>query len=235
MAHNKILMYLYQCRSEEFIECFNQEDGDICPCFMSQLYSSCYALHVILEDEIFGWGEHIRPTIEICRKGCSEILSYLTTKVNITGDYKKRFMDFVRNEYQWYEDDIDFDWMLDGDLDKLKSQGYREIDCYLYEAGMKLHYDKVIKLLKQGADPYVSISADFSASETREHPAYQLWEELSMRVEDLFICDNFGYVLKEGVKKNDVEISTKQIHSVYQAAAYQLMLNLIAESDDAKE
>lgn len=237
MAYNKILTYLFQCRSEEFIEYFNQEGNDHCPYFILQLYSSCYALHVILEDEIYGWENHIKPTIEICRKGCSEILSYLATKANITGDYKKKFMDLAKSKYQWYEDDEDFDWMLHGDLETLKSKGYREIDCYLYEAGMKLHYEEVIKLLKQGADPYVFISADYLASEAEEYDydTCQLWNELFLRVEDLFLCEDYGYVLEEGTKKHDVEISMQQIYSVYQAAAYQLMMNLITEFENAQE
>ncbi len=234
MATNKLFSYLFQCRSEEFIERFYQNNCASCSQGISNLYACSYALHVILKDD--SWGEHIRPTIEICRKGCDEILSFLASKTEIPKDYETTFKDFVRSRYQWNEEEDDFEWMLDGDIEKLREQGYREIDCYLYEAGMKLHYDRVIELLERGADPYVSISADVIASEAESHlyDTYRLYEKVGIIIDDSFF---YGVepIIKKGVQKIDVEIHESIIQSVFQTAAYLIMLKMIDTFEKSKK
>ena len=235
MATNKLLSCLLQCRSEEFIEQFNQNNCVSCSQGISNLYACCYALHVILENEM--WGEHLRSTIKICRKGCEKILSFLASKTEVPKNYEETFKDFVRSRFQWWDEEDEIEDMLDGDIEKLRERGYREIDCYLYEAGMKLHYDRVVELLEQGADPYVSISADYIAGEAESHPddTYCLWKDVCLRVENFVICNGVVCILEKGIEKIDADIHKRYICSVFQTAAYQIMGNIIDNFEKSKK
>lgn len=228
MATNKLFSYLFQCRSEEFIERFYQNNCASCSQGISNLYACSYALHVILENEM--WGEHLRSTIKICRKGCEKILSFLASKTEVPKNYEETFKDFVRSRFQWWDEEDEIEDMLDGDIEKLRERGYREIDCYLYEAGMKLHYDRVVELLKQGANPYVSISADYIAGEAESHESC-LYEKIGIIIDDLFF-DGVGHIIEKGVKKVDDE---ELIHWVFQTAAYLIMLNIIDNFEKSKK
>ena len=48
--------------------------------------------------------------------------------------------------------------MLDGSLHELVSLGYREIDCKLYEAGMKLKYSSKRIIAKRSKQTRINIS-----------------------------------------------------------------------------
>ena len=227
MSKNKLLTYLFQCRSKEFIESFRKVKK-LSSKEELELYSYCYALDIILTDE--AWGKMILPVIEVCRKECKVLIDFFKSEIEIPENYDSIFKEMVRKNYQYYYDDDDFEFMLGGDIEKLKELGYREIDCYLFEAGMKLHFEDTLILLKKGGNPFACISADFSASEIYETEYYDgdsLYEEAFSRVNDLCICDEFNELWKNGVKKIDVKIKDTDICGLFMAAGYQLIVNMI--------
>lgn len=236
MISCKLLTYIFQCRSKEFIDYFQSTQDKPCPHGVLCLYYYCYALDIIFGTDV--WRESYMPTVEACRKGIREIKAFLCSQVEVSTDFETTFQHFVKENYQYYDEEDDFDWMLDGDIEKLKSQGYREVDCRLYEAGMKLHFDEMMDYLAKGGNPHAYISANYLAideeSLKNNDCGWCLYEEALLRTEDLFICDDFGVIIGKGLQGIDVDISERDIRAVFMAASYQMVLNKIDDFEKNK-
>lgn len=127
--------------------------------------------------------------------------------------------------------------MLDGDLETLIPNGYRDIDCYLYEAGMKLRYDKMDDLLLKGADPDVFISAYYPsyATDMLKQEGKSLYEMAATLVYDVINIDRLGDVWESGMKGVDYEIEDRLIYSrLFYGAAYMIVLNRLHEFEKSR-
>ena len=97
--------------------------------------------------------------VKSCRMECKKILDYLKTVISIPDTFEAELAVFLK-KFSYYEDDEDLDMMLDGSLHELVSLGYREIDCKLYEAGMKLKYSEVKRIIAKRGKSRINISGD---------------------------------------------------------------------------
>lgn len=88
MESNKLLMYLLQCRSKDFISRFKQV-GNYCHTGIMKLYSINYANRLLLNSD--DWMPSFRPVVEHCRKGCDEIDRFLRTQAEIPHDFESSF------------------------------------------------------------------------------------------------------------------------------------------------
>lgn len=236
MVPNKLLTYIFQCRSKEFIEHYTESLDKPNSSDLLYLYNCCCALEIVLEAGNLGEEYLSEDVIEYCRKGCHELKEFICSQIEIPNNYEKTFYDFLRN-YQYYPEERRLEDILNGDIEELKSQDYREVDCLLYEAGMKLHFDEMMDYLEKGGDPHVYITADIHSSEVEalKYNGFSLYGESIMRIEDLFMCYSFRGVLKRALNKIDVELSLSQIHGVFWAAAYQIVLNKIDDFERNKK
>lgn len=136
-----------------------------------------------------------------------------------------------------YDDDDGLEYILDGSLSQLISMGYREIDCLLYEAGMKLNYAKVKQLLEFGANPNAWISSDYfseMANEADIYDAYCLNVDIDTIISDAIDIDIYTY-WECGIRNELLPIRENVIYSLSQGAAYRLMDTLISMNMQIKQ
>lgn len=229
-TENLLLLYLLQCRAKDFIKSFEAQSNR---CFTGvySLYRLAYSNYLLLSDD--DWNPSCISVIEQCRKGCREILEYLQTIISIPNSFESNLKHHFKR-FAYYEADEDFEWMLDGSLSQLISLGYLEIDCLLYEAGMKLNYSEVEHLLELGANPDIHISGDFSPAEIEKvdiNDTYCLRVDVNTRLSDAIDLDGIYTYWENGVRNETQSIGTNDIYSFFQGAAYRLMELLISEKN----
>lgn len=223
---NKLMLYILQCRSTDFISHFEAQNNR---CFMGvySLYLIAWANYKILS--IDSWTPSFMEVVKPCRVGCEEIIHYLRTVVAIpnTLDNLKRHLKSFAN----YDDFDALYLMLDGELSQLTDLGYREIDCRLYEAGMKLDYDEAEKLLAMGANPNIFISSSLSPSEAEDNESetYCLSREVNSIVFDTVDIDNIDRYWIAGVKNEPQKVRLRDIEALFKGAAYRLMEELLSK------
>lgn len=226
-TENLLLLYLLQCRAKDFIKRFEAQSNR---CFTGvySLYRLAYSNYLLLSDD--DWNPSCFPVIEQCRKGCREILEYLQTIISIPNSFESDLKQHFKH-FAYYDDDEDFEWMLDGSLSQLVSLGYREIDCLLYEAGMKLNYSEVERLLEIGANPDVHISGDFTPTQAKDedlkYDVYCLTVDLNTCVCDSVELDGIYSYWGNGVRNEIQSIGENDIYSFCYGAAYRFMEILI--------
>lgn len=223
---NLLILYILQCRAQNFIEQFEAQRNR---CFggVYSLYMMAYSNYLLLSEDL--WLQSCMAVIEQCRKGCREILDYLQHIMELPDTFEADLRAYMKR-YACYADDDDFDYMLDADLPKLLSLGYRKVDCLLYVAGMKLNYDEVEILLALGADPNVKIYGDYTAAQAAEASIYDVYcvgEEANNRVSDAVdLYGVYGY-WESGVNGENKEIGEDDLYYFFQGAAYRLMVMIL--------
>lgn len=227
-TNNPLILFILQCRAEDFKRSFEAQDNR---CFMGvyTLYQLAYCNYLILSDN--NWEPSFLPIIETCRRGCREILDYLKTLITIPISFQSELVGLLKRFSYYYENE-DIDTMLNGSISKLVSLGYREIDCRLYEAGMKLNYSETERLLNQGANPTVYISGDYSPSEAEKigcSEASCLTTDVNTVVCDAIDLNGIESYWKTGVNKEEHTVLKNDIRTIFQAAAYRIMENIISE------
>ena len=227
-TENSLLLYLLQCRAKDFIKIFEAQNN-CCFTGVYSLYQLAYSNYLLLSGD--DWNPSCISVIEQCRKDCSKILDYLQSIITIPNSFESDLKQYLAR-FAYYDDDEDFEWMLDGSLSQLVSLGYREIDCLLYEAGMKLNYSEVERLLALGANPNVRISGNYSSEDVIKADLYDvscLNVDINTRVCDA--TDLYGVFTywECGVKKEKQSIEAHDINEFFQGAAYSLMEMLISE------
>lgn len=228
-TNNLLLLFVLQCRADDFIQRFEEQNNR---CFMGvySIYQVAYCNYLILSDE--EWNPAFMTVVKSCRMECKKILDYLKTVISIPDTFEAELAVFLK-KFSYYEDDEDLDMMLDGSLHELVSLGYREIDCKLYEAGMKLKYSEVKELLRKGANPRINISGDYTASEAENIKC----EDFSCLTTDVHtvICDTvdldgiYSY-WEKGINREEQTFIAEDLRSFFQAAAYQIMKILISNN-----
>lgn len=177
-TYNPLLMYLMQNRADDFIERFKQSKR-VCYFGVLMLHHVAYANKILLS--IPDWQEDFKPILSKCRTDNNRILEYLKSTISFPKYYQKGFAEFLKSfarypkKYGFKIEDI-----LGDILPNLVEMGYREIDCLLYEAGMKFNFNRIIDLLSEGANPYVHISGDYSP----ETAAKLDWQDVKCLYED---------------------------------------------------
>lgn len=223
---NKLMLYILQCRSADFISYFEAQNNR---CFMGvySLYLLAWANYKILS--IDSWTPSFMEVVEPCRVGCLEIINYLRTVVAIPDslDNIKKYL----KSFASYDDSDGLDLMLEGALSQLTDLGYQEIDCRLYEAGMKLDYDEAEKLIAMGANPDIFISSELSQSEAEnnEYEAYCLSCEVNSRVCDTLDFDEIDRYWISGVKNESQKLRLRDIEALFKGAAYRLMEEVLSK------
>jgi hypothetical protein len=123
--------------------------------------------------------------------------------------------------------------MLDGDLEVLLAKGYREIDCLLYEAGLKFNFKKVKELLSQGANPYAHISGDFTSEEAAKRKTYDdvysLYSDAYTHACDAGSLYGICYCWETGIQKKDIKVDDDLIRTLFQGAGCQWVVDIIRE------
>lgn len=84
-SNNLLLLYILQCRSEDFIKRF-EEQNNHCLIGVYSLYQLAYSNYLILSDD--EWSQSAIPVIEICRKRCKEILVYLKNIIAVPTSFE---------------------------------------------------------------------------------------------------------------------------------------------------
>ena len=228
VTENKFIRYMLQGRPEEFIACV-ESLSNRCYFGMLTFYQFAYANYILLSDE----GREVdKPTLE----GCKRILDYMATIIDLPEKFDNAFERFLK-KYAWYDDNDKIRWMLNAELDKLKSLGYQETDCLLYEAGLKLRYDEVRRLLALGADPNARICAKLSpanaAQKAEEHSEWMgkrifcLTYEVRKHIRNVFDDGHIYSYWRTGRRRKDTPIRNDDLRRVFQGAAYCLMQRMI--------
>lgn len=226
-SNNLLLLYILQCRSEDFIKRFEEQNNH---CFIGvySLYQLAYSNYLILSDD--EWSQSAIPVIEICRKRCKEILLYLKNIIAVPTSFEYDLRKHLKC-FAYYSEDYDFEFMLDGSLPHLLSLGYKEVDCKLYEAGMKLDYSEVERLLNIGANPNVWMSGDYNPEDAVKAGidyAYCLTDDINTIVCDAVDVYGIYSYWEKGVRNEKQSVDIENLNFLFQGAAYQLMGMLIS-------
>lgn len=223
---NKLMLYILQCRSADFISYFEAQNNR---CFMGvySLYLMAWANYKILSIDF--WTPSFLEVVEPSRVGCAEIMNYLRSVVAIPDslDNVKKYLKSFAN----YDDSDGLDLMLDSELSQLIDLGYREIDCRLYEAGMRLDYEEAEKLIEMGANPNIYISGELppSKAEGNEYEAYCLSCEVNSIVSDTLDFDAIDRYWIAGVKNESQNVRLRDIEALFKGAAYRLMEEVLSK------
>jgi hypothetical protein len=218
-------MYLLQNRAQDFIDCLEQ-DGNKCYMGLLSLYHVAHANELLLSDT--DWTSKFMPIVETNRLENNRILKYLESLIEITPDVYTLFSKYVKR-FAVYYDDEDFNAMLDGSLDDLIKKGYREIDCRLYEAGLKFNFREVRQLLKQGANPYVHISGRYSSEEVDESEANDVYSLYDDALQYAYENEDYGIwdCWKAGINGTETLVEESLFGALFQGAGCQLVVNII--------
>jgi hypothetical protein len=227
--NNRLLMYLLQNRSKDFIIRFEALKNK-CYFGVLSLYYYAYATKLLLSD-IKSDSYSSLPLIEKCKSENEQILSYLKsfikTKTKVIPGFDK-----IAKEYAPYNEDADLDSIFNGYLNELTQMGYRAIDILLYEAGMKFNYSRMIELLEQGANPFVRISIDYTPQEASQLEIKNVCslyiDVLRRRHNCVFLTDVINY-WKDGLEGNDTMIYNNVLDELFSGAGCQLVINIIRQ------
>jgi hypothetical protein len=225
-GNNLLLMYILQSRAEKFIKCFETESNGCCFGILA-LHHVAYANKILLANSELDPG--LLPIVDRCKVENAQILKCLKPSIKVPVNIGKNFVRLVKQVALFDEND-DFDSMLKCNINELTKMGYREIDCLLYEAGLKFDFEKVRGLLEQDANPYVRISG---------HNAPQELSGLSMKDADSLyhiarngVCNSiriYGVAdcWKDGVEGRETLITSDLLRELFLGAGCQMVLNII--------
>lgn len=230
--NNYLLMYLLQNRADDFIRQFESQNHR---CFMGiySLYRVAFANKILLDDT--QWVPDFLPIVENGRKENIRILNYLSSLIDVPNDFFKEFKTSLK-PFAWFDEDDDYDWMLNESLEKLMEMGYREIDCELYAAGMKFNFSELEKLLADGGNPYIKISAF--------NPPH-LASKMNLQIDDVFSLYDEAYThacdcgsiygvcdcWRDGFYGKETHITQELLHELFQGAGFQLVVETIRNNN----
>lgn len=232
MPQNYLILYILQCRAKDFIERFEAQ-GNRCFAGVYSLYMMAYSNYMLLSDEL--WRQSCMAVIEPSRKGCQEILNYIQTIIAIPETFETDLRAYLKH-YACYDDDDDIDYILDGSLPQLMSLGYREIDCLLYEAGMKLDYAEVERLLELGANPNVRICGDYTVAQAAEAGIYEVYclgDDVNAKVGDAIGLYGVYVYWESGINGENRVMGKDDLYEFFQGAAYRMMEMIICRNNPA--
>ena len=226
--NNRLLMFLLQNRVDDFIKQFEVRNNR-CSMEIYSLYRAAYANKILLGDS--EWETEFMPIIEKGRRENNAILDYLGSIIHLSEDFHVEFMKSLKS-FAWFEEESDFDIMLDDSLENLKKKGYREIDCRLYEAGLKFNFHEFMRLLNEGGNPYARISA-LSSPEIAANmnpnmdDVYSLYDDVCRHACDS--CDIYGIgdTWKDGFNCNETTVTQELLREFFQSAGFQLIINMV--------
>lgn len=233
MSQNFLILYILQCRAKDFIERFEAQENR-CFAGVYSLYMMAYSNYLILSDDT--WLPSCMTIVEPCREGCQKIMEYLRSIIEIPNSFESDLKAYL-SHFAFYEYEDDLDYMLDGSLQELISLGYRDIDCRLYEAGMKLNYDEVERLMSNGANPDVHISGGYSpekAVEAALYDVYCLSDDVTERVFNAVDLYGVYAYWKSGVRCETQTVDDRDLNAFFQGAAYRMMEILICRKKSEK-
>lgn len=226
--NNHLLMYLLQNRSEEFIRRFEDKNNRY---FMGvySLYRVGYANKILLMDN--DWTPEFLPVVDKGRKENQRILDYLASIIPIPNDFLEDFRNSLK-PFAWFDDEDDFEFMIDGTLDKLEEMGYRRIDCKLYEAGLKFHFEEFKQLLALGANPYAKLSAYFPPSvasklDITNYDVYSLHDDTQCHLSDSISIYGIGDCWSNGLSGKETIINQELMSEFFLATGCQLLCEAI--------
>lgn len=226
--NNHLLMYLLQNRADDFIREFEAQDNR---CFMGvySLYRVAYAIKIILQDE--DWSAGFLTVVKKARVENQSILDYLASIIPIPENFIDDFKESLQ-PFAWFDEDEDFEFMLDGSLEHLERMGYRKIDCLLYEAGLKFNFKEFERLLSLGADPYVKLSSEYTPDVASKldiiaFDVYSTYEDAERHYYDC--CDIYGIAdcWKAGQSGKETIVDQTLVREFFLAAGCRLVCESI--------
>lgn len=226
--NNKLLMYLLQNRSEDFIRRFEAEDNG---CFIGRysLYRVAYTNKVILKQA--EWAPGFLPVVEKMRGENQRILDYFASMIPISENFHEYFKDSLQ-PFAWFDKEDDFEFMLGGSLEHLEKMGYRKIDCLLYEAGLKFNFKECERLLAGGADAFVKLSAEYppevaSNLDFFDYDVYSLYEDAERHGADCVDIYGIGNCWEDGVAGKETIVDSDLLREFFLAAGCKMLCEII--------
>lgn len=226
--NNLLLMYILQNRADEFIKIFESQNNR-CSIGVYMIYRVAYANKILLGSS--DWKDAFLPVVEKGRIENQRILDYLETIIRIPDSFYDDFKKYLKS-FALYDDDYDFEIMLDTSLDLLVKRGYREIDCRLYEAGMKFNFSELERLLSIGADPHAKLSAEYSSEIASEKVVIKdnvitLYDEVCIQVCDCYDLDGICSSWRDGFNGKETMISNDLLRALFAGAGFQIIIDII--------
>ncbi|MDE7181051.1 MAG: hypothetical protein K2N88_07650 [Muribaculaceae bacterium] len=224
-------MALLQNRADDFIEACEEADNR---CFIGiyTLYQVAYANKLILDDN--AWSAGYWPEIEKLRADNKRILDYMASLIPIPSDFEEQFRKLI-SRFAPYSEEDDIEVMIGASLDELIKLGFREIDCSLYEAGMKFNFGDVSLLLEAGAKPSAYLSPDCGPDDVdsalkSDEEVYCLNDEILTKFSDNIDIDGIAACWDAGIKGEKIKLSPQLIPAIYQAAGFQILMKMIRDN-----
>ena len=177
----------------------------------------------------FMWNDYIEevmPMILRHRKNIDALLELWKNEygIDVTQkiDYKKYERDFFCTEDSETTDDV-----LWNPIEKFLKAGFRRIDIELYEAVEKFQFDKVDKLLKQGANPDVDL---LPIDDMDSHDPFNCIERIGGERSYLCTCEVlFQLKIVNEQWYQDWPITSKEIGDLIGLAAHEDMYKLLIQ------
>ena len=195
------------------------EIHDIFPLYYLTLCNKIY-----LESD--NWNEFYKETVKRNLEGCYNLIKYwkeLGFAVDITIDFSK-FRELCAH-FPYGDDEME--WLLDGDINKLKTLGYDEKECLLCYSILIYNKPVIWELLEQKVNPDVWISGNCKPDQCSMAEGMNGLNTIRDSLSDPQIC--YGYDLYYDEMKLDKMPypDYNQFRAIFGGAAYQEILNKI--------
>lgn len=225
-GNNYLLMYIVQNRARNFIRCYEAENNGCCFGIMT-LHHVAYANKILLAN--CECEPELLPIVDEGKAENRQILKYLKSSIKVPMNLGKDFVHIVKQVALFGENDNPYS-MFKCSLNELAKMGYREIDCLLYEAGLKFDFERVKELLEQDANPYARISGNYSpqdASGLSVKDADSLYHVVRNGVYNSIYVFGVADCWKDGIEGRETSITIDLLRELFFGAGCQMVLNAI--------
>lgn len=230
MDTQKLIMYLVQCRKDDFIDCFehltNTFRGHLnVSMYDYPLFTIAASLKTLLNEE------YSSGVFRKAKENMTGIWEYLERKGYIPECAFQSVVNFGKQTIIYDENDS-VESILGYPVETFERYGIRTIDCELYKAGVTFNFSEVEKLLALGANPDVDIPCTLPPTEDDEETddCWNLTSHLSMYWYDVFEpCEHILDTWENGINKVDEEIEDSYLYQIVCSAVHKMMLDFIEE------
>lgn len=197
------------------------EIHDIFPLYYLTLCNKIY-----LESD--KWKEFYKETVKRNLEGCNNLIKYwkeLGYPIEKPVDFSK-YRDLCAH-FPYGDDEME--WLLDGDIDKLKALGYEEKECLLCYSILTYNKPVIWKLLEQKVNPDVWISGMHKPEDCDDINGLNGMSAIYDSLSDPYIRYGYNLYYEDCNLDKMPYPDYVKFRAIFGAAAYQEILNKIRQ------